>query len=281
MKRFWMSCLAVAVIEWPVWGQKVETKKPDKTQIIHVQTALDHLTVLEMTEPVSEVAVGSPSFRVEWRGDKVFIEPTEPGVATNLFVWTPSGRFNYELDPAGAVPEMIFAIDQPAPNPPKISTAPMEIDRPADPSPDEVLMEMTPVQLLGRISGRDRVSVRITDLLKQNGQIFIRYSIRNNTNHVYLPGSPQVAALKNPRYRQSLYTLRDYQLSAKESSRLRSSGATLVQVTKTDVHLKIKPGGAATGIVTINLPPVGREPTVLKLSFLAGSDGPASTTLVL
>jgi hypothetical protein len=281
VRRFWVSCIAVTVFGWPAWGQKVETEKSGQGKIVHVQTALDHLTVLEMSEPVSAVAVGSSSFRVEWRGSKVFIEPAEPGVATNLFVWTPSGRFNYELDPAGGVPRMVFAIDQPAPSPPKVKMAGMKIKRPADPLPDEVLMDMTPVQLLGRISGKNRVSVRITDLFEQNGQILIRYSIRNDANHVYLPGTPQAVALKNPRYNQSLYTLRDYELAPKESARLRSDGVTLVEVTKADAHLEIKPDEAATGIVTIKLPSVDREPTVLQLNFLAGPDGPVRATLVL
>ncbi len=97
MNKIWLSFVAVTALAWPVWGQKVEVQKPDRGQILHVQTALNHLTVLEMTEAVSTVAVGSPVFKVEWRENKVFIQPTEPNVATNLFVWTASGRFNYEL----------------------------------------------------------------------------------------------------------------------------------------------------------------------------------------
>src|SRR6266568_8381885 len=120
MNKIWLSFVAVTALAWPVWGQKVEVQKPDRGQILHVQTALNHLTVLEMTEAVSTVAVGSPVFKVEWRENKVFIEPTEPDVATNLFVWTTLGRFNYELDPAGAVLEMVFAIDQPVADPLKI-----------------------------------------------------------------------------------------------------------------------------------------------------------------
>jgi hypothetical protein len=282
VKKFWITCLAAGALGWPAWGQKVEVEKPNRGKVVHVQTALDHLTVLEMGEPVSAVAVGSSSFRVEWRGNKVLVEPTEPGVATNLFVWTPSGRFNYELDPAGEIPEMVFAIDQPAPSPPKMKVARIEIDRPADPFPDEVLMDVTPVQLLGRISGKNRVSVRITDLLKQNGQILIRYSIRNDTNHVYLPGTPRAVALKDPWYRKSLYTLRDYELAPRESARLKSNGVTLVHATATQIPaLPIKPGNAATGIVTIKWPSSHPEPTVLQLNFLAGPDGPVRATLVL
>src|SRR5271170_2494308 len=100
MKRIWVSCLAVAALSLPAWGQKIELQKPDRREIVHVQTALNHLTVLELNEPVSAVAVGSPAFKVEWRENKVFIQPTEENVATNLFVWTASARLNYELDAA-------------------------------------------------------------------------------------------------------------------------------------------------------------------------------------
>ncbi|HEU5402608.1 MAG TPA: hypothetical protein VFU86_14695 [Terriglobales bacterium] len=282
MKKFWIGFIAIAGLSCTAWGQKVEVEKPERGEIIHVQTALDHLTVLEMSGPVRAVAVGSSSFHVEWRENKVFIEPTEPDVATNLFVWTPSGRFNYELDPAGAVPQMVFAIDQPVPNPPKIKIAQVETARPADPPPDEVLMEMTPVQFLGRISGKNRVSVRITDLFEQNDQILIRYSIRNDTNHPYLSGTPQVVGLKDARYRQSLYTLRDYQLSEKESAQVKSTGGTLVRATFAQIPaLPINPGETATRIVTIDWPSSHPEPTVLELNFPRGPDGPVRATLVL
>jgi len=62
VNKIWLSFAAVAALSWPAWGQKVEVQKPSRDQILHVQTALNHLTVLEMTEPVSAVAVGSPVF---------------------------------------------------------------------------------------------------------------------------------------------------------------------------------------------------------------------------
>ncbi len=77
MNKILLSFVAVAALSWPAQGQKVEVQKPDRGQILHVQTALNHLTVLEMTEAVSTVAVGSPVFKVEWRENKVFIQPTE------------------------------------------------------------------------------------------------------------------------------------------------------------------------------------------------------------
>jgi hypothetical protein len=250
--------------------------KPDRETIIHVRTALSHLTVLEMSEPVSTVAVGSSSFRVEWRENKVFIEPTEPDVATNLFVWTPSGRFNYELDPAGGVPEMVFAIDQPAPDPPKNNAPANRGSEPVDP---DALIAARRVRLLGPIARKNRVAVYITDFLQHDGQILISYSIQNGTNQAYVPGSPEVVALKAPRYRQSLYSLKGSQLG---TSCLKSSGEIPVDVAKNEIRSsRIEPGQETTGIVAIKLPAGLAEPAVIRLVFLAGPKGLVGATFVL
>ena len=279
MKKFWIYCLAAAALGWPARGQKVEVEKPDRGKIVHVQTALDHLTVLEMSEPVNTVAVGSPSFKVEWRENKVFIEPTEPDVATNLFVWTPSGRFNYELDPAGAVPEMVFAIDQPAPDPPKINVSVNRANEPADPSLADVLIAAKPVRLLGATPEKNRVAVYVTDLLEHDGQILFRYSIRNETNQAYVPGTPHVVALKAPHYRESLYTLKGVQLG---TSRLKSSGEVPIGVAASEIRSsRIEPGQEATGIVAIRQATIPAEPAVIRLVFLASPKGSVSATLVL
>ncbi|HWO37662.1 MAG TPA: hypothetical protein VNO32_53490, partial [Candidatus Acidoferrum sp.] len=88
MKHLWVAFLLFAISPEPSWSQRVQSLKPDKGQILHIQTAINHLSILEMAEPVTTVAVGSPLFKVEWRENKVFIEPLEANVATNLFVWT-------------------------------------------------------------------------------------------------------------------------------------------------------------------------------------------------
>ena len=281
VKRFWISWVAVAALSWPAWGQKVEVEKPDRGQILHVQTALNHLTVLEMSEPVSTVAVGSPVFKVEWRRNKVFIEPTETNVATNLFVWTPSGRFNYELDPAGSVPQMDFAIDQPTAAPPVASISVNRPHQPSDPAAAEVLLEAKSVHPYGAVPEKNRVAVYVTDLLEHDGQIFIRYSIRNQTQQAYVPGTPQVVALTAPRYRESLYVLRNSQLSLDAARHVKSSGETPIKVTRNEMRSpRIEPGQETTGIVAIELPPAHAEPTVLRLIFLAGPEGPVNATLV-
>lgn len=282
MNKIWLSFLVVTAVAGPTHGQKVEVQKPDRGQILHVQTALNHLTVLEMSEPVSTVAVGSPMFKVEWRENKVFIQPTEPSVATNLFVWTASGRFNYELDPAGSVPQMDFAIDQSVADPPKINTSANRAGEPATPSPAEVLIEAKPVRLYGSIAEKNRVAVYLTDLLEHDGQIFIRFTIRNQTQKAYVPGTPQVMALNAPRYRESLYTLSNFQLSSDDAARLKFNGETAVEVAKDEIRSpRIEPGQETTGIVAIKLPLMHAKPTVLRLTFLGSPKGQINATLVL
>src|SRR5208283_3639740 len=117
MRRLIITLAELAVFVLPVWAQKIEIQKPDRNQIVRVQTALNHLTVIEVGETVTTVAAGSPAFKIEWRENKVFVQPTEPDVNTNLFIWTASGRLNYELEAAGAVAQMDFAIDHPVPHP--------------------------------------------------------------------------------------------------------------------------------------------------------------------
>src|SRR5881296_4749806 len=105
-----MATLLMFVLAAPL--QRIETQYPDRAKVTRVETAMNHLTVIELAEPVTLAAAGSPSFKIERRENRVFIQPLEEGVSTNLFVWTGSGRWKYELVPAASVETMHFAIDQ-------------------------------------------------------------------------------------------------------------------------------------------------------------------------
>ena len=78
-----------------------------QSQIRHIETSLNHLTVLEFGESVTTLAIADPdSFQVERHDDKVFVKPLREGVSTNLFIWTASREMSYELDPAGQLAAM-------------------------------------------------------------------------------------------------------------------------------------------------------------------------------
>src|SRR5215831_2432536 len=95
----------------------VKSHQPSAGEVIQVATALEHLTVIEFGEAVTMAAAGSPSFQIERREDKVFIKPLKAGASTDLFVWTASRRFTYELEPPGEVKNMNFAVDSRVPTP--------------------------------------------------------------------------------------------------------------------------------------------------------------------
>jgi hypothetical protein len=266
MKRLW-TILIIAVLVTatiPVLGQKIARETNDGSQIVHLKTALNHLTVIELREQVIQVATGSQSFKVEWRENKVFLQPNEPDVSTNLFIWTASQRLNYELEPAGAVTSMDFAVDQisvPVIQPKPASVAPPQ------PSPSEVLLAGKPVKLESAKPTKKPVAVVIRDLYEQDGRVLVRYAVRNRGTRAYDVSTPQVYALTGARYPQSLYSLVDSQLGDQEAARLTIKQETPVPVLEGHVQSShLAPGQESLGVVAVRLP-VSTEPTVLRFQF--------------
>ena len=72
-------------------AQRICTERLDPHKVVRVGTAPSHLSVIELSEPVMEVAAGSSSYKIEWRENKVFVQPLDPEATTNLSIWTASG----------------------------------------------------------------------------------------------------------------------------------------------------------------------------------------------
>jgi hypothetical protein len=265
MKRFLIILIiTVLTAAWvPLLAQKIERETGDRTQIIHLKTALNHLTVIELREPVIQVATGSQSFKVEWRENKVFVQPTEPDASTNLFIWTASERLNYELEPAGDVAAMDFAVDQM----PLAQPKPASVTPPLQPSPTEILLAGKPVRLESSRPSRKPVEVTIRDLYEGDGRVLVRYAVRNRGNHVYDVSTPQVYELTGVHYSQSLYTLVDAQLGDQEAARVTAKGQTPVPVLEGHIQAEhLAPGAESLGVVALHLP-LSTQPTILRFQF--------------
>jgi hypothetical protein len=257
---------------------------------VPIHTALDHLTVIEVGEPVVTVAAGSAAFKVEWRDNKVFIEPTEPGVSTNLFIWTASSRLNYELESAGEVGMMDFAIDYPKPAPPPPATKVSNSSGSRVGSGDSSTKSYEIGPMLGgrpvhsefvRPSGHG-VDVFLKDLFEQNGTLFIRYQIRNNSNNVYVPGLPRVFALSGVHSSQSLVGRENSQLSGAEAQRLKADGQAPLPVVDGKLRsARLAPGEETVGVVEVKLPPSSPKASALRIDFSQDGRGPVAATLVL
>jgi len=265
MKRFLIILIITALTAaWvPLLAQKIERETGDRTQIIHLKTAMNHLTVIELHEPVIQVATGSQSFKVEWRENKVFVQPTESDASTNLFIWTASERLNYELEPAGDVATMDFAVDQM----PLAQPKPASVTPPPQPSPTEILLAGKPVRLESSRPTRKPVEVTIRDLYEGDGRVLVRYAVRNRGNHVYDMSTPQVYELTGVHYSQSLYTLVDAQLGDQEAARVTAKRQTPVPVLEGHIQTEhLAPGGESLGVVALHLPS-STEPTILRFQF--------------
>jgi len=273
--------IAVLILNTAAMGQKIETQKPDQGQIIRVQTALNHLTVIQLSEPVVSVATGSQVFKVEWRENKVFVQPTEPNVSTNLFIWTRSGRQNYELEPAGPVEKMDFAIDHPAIEPPQPVTS-------SDPPVNQVkpltgaMMVGKPVKLQTWKSDRWRVQIMFRDCFEENGLLYIRYEVQNGSKKTYVPGTPRVFEIRTSKLPKVSAGLANTQLSEQSVRKLRLNAQLPVEVITNELRASgIESGEETTGVVCVKLHTPESRPQVLRLYLANDAIGPVTATLVL
>ena len=269
MKRILTTLTVLSAFLVPATAQKIGSESSDRTRVVHLKTALNHLTVIEVAEPVVEVAAGSPSFRVEWRDNKVFVQPTEADAATNLFIWTATQRLNYELEPAGAVEAMDFAVDQaptPSPEPPKPASA--KGQSVVSPSVTELLLTERSVRSVPSKKNQSRpVDVWISDLFEKDGRLLIRYAVSNHGSQAFLIDTPQVYQLDGVRSPQSLYPLVNSQLGDEQISKLKVTQETSLKVL--DGHLQsgqIAPGEEVVGVIALQIEP-SRNPTILRLDF--------------
>lgn len=248
-------------------AQKVETQPAGRGRITRLETALHHLSVIELAEEVTQVAVGSAAYQVEWRDNKVFVQPVEPANYTNLFIWTRSGRFNYALVPS-SVESMHFAIDQEAPPAPEPTRA-IEASA-ASAVPAALVLEATPVRGSGATAPeRGAVDVTLTDLYRDGDTLYLRYRLRNQARHSYHAAAPVVSRLLGAHNGVSLVPLRARQLVGEHAARLTSEAEEAMSVTHAGTAAReIAPGETALGLVAVALPPATpATPWVLKLEF--------------
>jgi len=268
MKPFLLTLVVLTTVLIPVTAQRIESQASDRTRVVHLKTALNHLTVIEVAEPVVQVAAGSPSFKIEWRENKVFVQPTEADAASNLFIWTVSQRLNYELEPAGTVADMDFAIDQMPvhvePVKPVSSSAPAA----SSSSITELLLTGKPVWLLpSKQRAAKPVEVWISDLYEKDGGLLIRYAVRNQSSEPYSIDIPVVYKLDGVRSPQSLYGLTNSQLGHEQAAKLKAKQQTPVKVLAGQIRPpRIAPGEEAVGVVALQITS-STHPTILRFEF--------------
>jgi hypothetical protein len=277
------ALFALAVIALAAIGQTINTEKSDRRRVIRVQTLMNHLSIIELAEPVTEVAAGSSAYKVEWRGNKVFVQPLEPEATTNLFIWTASGRLNYELVAVSTAADAEFAIDQEpgkaaTPPPPPPAVDPVAAHRAKLAS--QMLFASIPVRLSGELQP-GRVQVLIKDMYQTENKLYVRYAIQNEGRTAYQPSTPDVFTLRSPHAPVSLIPLKGSQLAG-NAVKVTSKTEVVAKVVDSEVHASIVPPGSTTyGLVAFEAPASSSsQPAVIRFDFPSDSRGDVKAFLV-
>jgi hypothetical protein len=235
--------------------------------VTHVATALNHLSVLEFQEPVTLAAAGSSDFQVERQENKVFIKPMKAGASTDLFVWTASRRFAYELETTPEVKNMNFAIDNPAPTPP---TPPAAVSTRADEFADMMLtraflgtVEISNAQVHLR---KNQVNVRVEEVFRTRSTIYVHYTLINSSERQFHLQAPTALELQPGRSSVSLPSLAHKQLDDRMLRNLRNVQTVALPIGHAaSASEDLGPGETTEGVVAIRLDL--NSPAVVQLVF--------------
>lgn len=259
-----------------------------QSQIRHVETSLNHLTVLEFDETVTTLAIGDPdSFQVERHEDKVFVKPLQQGVSTNLFVWTATRELSYELDPAGQLASMdVLVRAEPA------SKSHTTAQAAAEPSDAEIrkiaslvltqtMMGVEDIAQDAEKRGSNRVQVSLEQVYRTKDRIYIRYSVANQTQSPFRVTTPDVYAPIPTEQPISLVSLRNHQIASQTFAAFKAKQGSNVEVVQADRMARdLAPGEKTTGVISIGSS-AGNAPQLYQLSFGADQNGPLNVEAVL
>lgn len=263
MKHAWILVLTLYAVS--ASAGETKTIQPARGEVVQVATALDHLTVLEFGEPVTMAAAGSSAFQIERHDDKVFIKPLKAGASTDLFVWTASRRFAYELEPPGEVSNMNFAIDSRLPSKPPAQAA-THLEDVADMMLTRALLGAERVDSSTIRNENGHVIVRIEYVFQSSNTLYIHYSVTNLSNQLYRVTDPTVIEAVAPQSTISLLSIPHTQLDKHLLHRLgqlreRTITPVRSEFSKQDVH----PGEEIQGVIAIREQVA--SPTIFQLTF--------------
>jgi hypothetical protein len=254
-------------------------------QVQHIETALNHLTVIDLGEPVVNLAVALPeAFEIERHDDKVFIRPLRSDISTNLFIWTSARQLCYEIDPAGD-PAKMNVIVRNAPMPAaRIATAEdddRKIQKIASLVLTQALMGTEGIAHENSKSSTSDVQVELNQVFRSKTEIYIRYTVTNQSKAPFRLTTPDVYQPVPTQTPISVVSLRDHQLSSQTFAALKSKQGPSVPVVQAASQVQdLQPGQKATGVISIH-GSQNNPPQLYQLRFGSSQTGVITVETVL
>src|ERR1035438_3549161 len=251
--------------------------------VTKVQTALNHLTVIEVAEPITMAAAGSEAFEIERHGTRVFVRPTKPDVATNLFVWTEHGRSIYELQSAGEVSKMdvlVTSAQQPATHAAVESVSKEDVAKVAEQVLSQTLLNTKPVNAVGIRTQKNRVNVRLEDVAHGKDAIYVRYQVTNLSTVPYRIIAPGVSVLTAEGNAGTSMPDANLQLGAGYLEAFGKMSIAPIELLHSEIDQQdVAPGKTATGVLAIRSS--GGPPQIYQFVFGSDNISPIVTAAVL
>ncbi len=281
-----MKVLGIISLVFAVTTAGAQTTR--QSQIKHIETSLNHLTVLEFGEPVTTLAIADPdSFQVERHDDKVFLKPLKDGVSTNLFIWTASREFSYELDPAGQLAAMdVLVRAVPPPNAHATTEA-------AAASPDAEIRKIASLVLAQAMLGvedithdpakqrTNRVEVNLEQVYRAKDRLYIRYSVTNLSKTPFRVTTPDIDSPLPTAQPISLLSLKDHQISSQTLAFFKAKARTTLPVLEGESMARdLPPGEKTIGVISV-AHGAGNPPQIFQLNFGTDQSGPLVVQAVL
>jgi len=254
-------------------------------QIQRIETALDHLTVVDLGEPVINLAVAEPdAFEIERHDDKVFIKPLREGVSTNLFIWTSTRQLSYEIDPAGDLAKMNVVVRN-APQPIAHVARPEDDDRKIQKIASLVLTQaLMGTEDITHDSGKppaSEVLVELNQVFRSKSDLYIRYTITNQSKSPFRITTPDVYQPEPTQMPISMLSLRNHQLSPRAFATFKSKPGSSIPVAGAESQVKdLAPGQKSTGVISIH-GSQSNPPQLYQLRFGSSQSGAVTAETVL
>ncbi len=266
MKRFLSLILIYSACTVAAFPQQTDPPAPG---VIRVATALNHLTILEFHEPVTMAAAGSSDFQIERQENKVFVKPMKSGASTDLFVWTASRRFAYELETTQEVKNMNFAIDNAVPTPAGHPVVSPSTEQLADMMLTRAFLGTVEITSFKRRSPKNQVGVRVEQVFRTRSSVYIHYTIENNSKSSYHVAAPSAYQVQEDHSSISLSSFAHQQLDPRLLEKLASTQNVSLPIAHAESAAEdLAPGEETQGVVAIRQDL--NSPAIVHLVFEGG-----------
>jgi hypothetical protein len=288
------TAILLTLIGASVAENHISTEVIQASKVERIATSMNHVTIIQLPEPVVSISVGSNQVRVEYHDNRVLIEPKKPNISTNLFVWTANSHTVYEILPAGDATDMSYVVEKVFPEPPPlIEPLPEQVEQQADAMYANALDHFRPIKneklrhgirFWYRHSGEDQCSdcvrMHVTRVTEDAGSYYAYVVAENKSTHPYRLSEASVTALR-PAFSEDLPARYLNQQISVDAMReigtfspepLRTHGSTL------HAPRDLKPGERAEWVVGFSKPV--RTPAIYQLAAPDDERHPVTATVV-